>query len=92
MIPVQIADGHQCKRWAAGSLCSLIYFLAFTGEGVEVDNRGFWFGAWKNGCGFAAYYEGSDTGSPAFYIGNYYTLKAKEFSALCCKETVCTPA
>ena len=71
MVPVQIADGHQRKRWAAGSLRGLEYLLLFTGEGVEVDDRRVWFGARKNRYAFAAYCKGVHTWShplPAWSI------------------------
>ena len=52
VVPVQIADGHQCERWAASSLCRLVYLLAFIRKGVEIDYRGIGRVAGKNGCYF----------------------------------------
>ena len=43
VVPVQITDGHQRKRWAAIRLRGPIYLLAFIREGVEVGDGGFWF-------------------------------------------------
>ena len=58
VVPVQIADGHQCKRRAAGSLRGLIHLLPFAGEGVEVENGGIWFQARENGYRFSVCREG----------------------------------
>ena len=53
VVPVQITDCHQCKRWTASSLRGLKYLLPLVGEGVEVDNRCGYFKTWENGYRFA---------------------------------------
>ena len=90
MVPVQITDGHQRKRWAAIRLRGPIYLLAFIREGVEVGDGGFWFDAWKNGYGFAANCKRLHIGSSTFCIGNYYPLKFVLFYSLYSKETAGT--
>ena len=55
VVPVQITDCHQCKRWTASSLRGLIYLLSFVGKGIEVDNRCVYFKTWENRYGFAFY-------------------------------------
>lgn len=82
VIPVQIADGHQRKRWTASGMCSLVYLLFLTREGIEVDNRNFWGGAWEIRNSFAAKCKGVHIGSSVFYIGNCYLLKFKSFPSL----------
>ena len=47
VVPFQIADSHQRERRAVGSLCSLVYLMSLSGEGVEVDNGGVWFQTWE---------------------------------------------
>ena len=90
VVPLQITDGHQCERWATGSLCSLEYLLPFTGEGVEVNNWGSRFGVRKNRYSFAANCKRLHIGSSTFCIGNHCLLKFKLFSSLYSKETADT--
>ena len=68
VVPVQAADGHQCKWRTAGGLRSLKYFLAFVGKGVEVNNGGIYFRTWENGYRLFVYREGVHSCvSSAFY-------------------------
>ena len=77
--PVQIADGHQSKRWTTSSMCGLIDLLDFVREGVEIDNGGSWFSTREDECSFAVYCEGLHLGSSTFYSSNCYPLKFKVF-------------
>ena len=58
VVPVQITDGHQRERWAAGSLRGLIYIPSLVRKGVEVDNWDSCLKTWKNRYHFALGREG----------------------------------
>lgn len=58
VVPVQITDGNQRERRAAGSLRGLIYLPSLVRKGVEVDNWDSCLKTWKNGYHFALGREG----------------------------------
>lgn len=87
VVPVQVTNGHKSKQRTTSGL---IYFLSVTGEGIEIDDGGFWFSTREDECSFAVYCEGLHLGSSTFYSSNCYPLKFKLFSLLYSKGIIDT--
>ena len=77
VVPVQIADGYQCKWRAASCLRGLKYLLSLVGEGIEVDNRCVYFKTWENGYRFTLCWESAHKlNHPLSILTGGYTIES----------------